>query len=140
MTKKIIQQRLIHTNKDAKNYPFIDTGASILIVAWKLTKNCSHIICDISIPGCSPHSGNSQRSKLNAESLSISKKDIDLLYCLIWRLLFTRKVTILDVKVCVTNLLTKMELSTNYHNSRYLNIDILFVKKIQIFVLSSVED
>ena len=33
-----------------------------------------------------------------------------------------------------------MKLPTNYHKNRHLNIDILFVKKIQIFVLSSIED
>ena len=123
-----------------KNYPFIDTSGSIPIVAWKLMKNRSHIISDISIPGCSSHSGNSQRFKLNAESPSMLEKDIELLYCLIGNLLFTRKVTISDVQACVTYILTRMELSTNYHNGRHLNIDILFVKKIRIFVLSSVED
>ena len=62
------------------------TSTSIPIVSWMLTKKRSHIISDISIPGHLPHSGFSQRFKLNAESLSMSEKDIGLLYCLIKRL------------------------------------------------------
>ena len=100
--KNILQQRLIYTNKDMKKYLFIDTGASIPIVAWNLMKNHSHIIINISIPGCSPHSGNSQKLKLDAESPSMSEKDIELVYCLIGRLLFTIKVTISDAQTCVT--------------------------------------
>ena len=123
-----------------KNYPFIDTDASIPIVTWKLTKNHSHIINDISIPSCSPHSGNSQRFKLDAESPSMSAKDIELLCHLIGRLSFTNKITISDIQAYVIYILTRMELSTNYHNGRHFNIDILFVKKIQMLILSSVED
>ena len=108
-----------------KNYPFIDTDASIPIVACKLTKNCSHIISGISIPGCSPHSGNSQRFKLDADSPSMSEKDLILLCCLIIRLFFTRKIT-MSKKGCVTYILTRMELPTNYHQDRHLNVDILF--------------
>ena len=138
--KHILQQRLIYRNKDGKNYPFINTGTSIPIVAWKPTKNCSRIISDISIPGRLPHFGNSQRFKLDADSPSMSEKDIELLYCLMGRLLFIRKITIPDVQACVTYIFTRIKLPTNYHKGRYLNIDILFVKKIQMFVLSSVED
>ena len=32
------QQRLLYTNKNKKNYPLMDTGTSIPIIAWKLTK------------------------------------------------------------------------------------------------------
>ena len=122
------------------NYPFIDTSALIPIVAWKVMKNCSHIISDISIPGHSPHSGNSKRLKLDIESPNISAKDIELLYCLIGRRLLLNKVTVSEVHAFVTYILTRMKLSTSYHNCRHLNIDTLFVKKIQMFVLSSVED
>ena len=118
--ENILQQRLIYTNKEVKNYSFIDTGASIPIVAWKLTKNHSHIISDVSIPGCSSHSGNSQRFKLDADSPSVS----ELLYYIIGSLLFTRKITISDIKACVTYIFTMMELTTNYHKGRHLNIDI----------------
>ena len=138
--KSVLQQNLIYTNEDMKNYPFIDTDAFIPIVTWKSTKNCLHIISDISIPGCSPHSGINQRFKLNAESSRMSEKDIELLYHLIGNILFTNKVTISDVYACVIYILTIIKLSTNYHNGRHLNIDILFVKKIQMFVLSSAED
>ena len=93
------------------------------------SKNCPHIISDISIPGHLPHSQNSQRFKLDAESSSMSEKDIELLYHLIGRLLFTSKVTILYIQTCITYILNRMELSTNYHNDRHLNIDILFMKK-----------
>ena len=72
-----------------KNCPFIDINASIPIVTWKFTKNRSHIISDISIPGCSPYSGNKQRFKLDVESTKMSTKDIELLYRLIGNLLFT---------------------------------------------------
>ena len=33
-----------------------------------------------------------------------------------------------------------MESLTNYHKDGHLNVDVLFAKKIQLFVLSSVED
>ena len=33
-----------------------------------------------------------------------------------------------------------MELSTIYHKDKYLNVDVLFVKKIRLYVLSSTED
>ena len=33
------QQRLLYTNEDKKNYPLMDTGTSIPIIAWKLKKN-----------------------------------------------------------------------------------------------------
>ena len=66
----------------------MDTGTSIPIIAWKLMKNQSHIISDISLPSRLPHSGFSQRFKLNANSPSMSDKDKRLLYSLIKRLLF----------------------------------------------------
>ena len=118
----------------------MDTGASIPIVAWKLMKKWSHIISDISIPGCLPHSGFSKRFELNAESPSISEKNIRLLYSVIKRLLLICKITRPDVHVCVWYIITRIELPTNYHKDRHLNVDVMFVKKIQLFVLSSVED
>ena len=74
------QQRLLYTNKDKRNYPLINTGTSIPIIAWKLTKNQSYIISDISIPGRLPHSRLSQRFKLNDNSPNMSGKDIGLVY------------------------------------------------------------
>ena len=73
------QQRLLFTNKNKTNYSSINNDTYIPIITWKLTKNRSHIISDISIPGCLPHSGSIQRFVLNADSPNMSEKDIDLL-------------------------------------------------------------
>ena len=100
MRKNLPQRLILYTNGDRKNYPLMDTGTSIPIVAWKLTKNRSHIISDISISGCLPHSGFSQGFKLNADSPSKSEKDICLFYSLIERLSFTNKVTRPDLHAC----------------------------------------
>ena len=132
--------KLFYTNKDLKNHTFIDVGTSIPIITWKLTKNCSHIISDKPLSSCSSYSGNNQRFKLDVESSSIPVKDIELFYCLIGRLSFTSKITRPDIQACVTYVLTMMKLPTNYRKDRNLNTDILFVKKMQIFVLSSAED
>ena len=43
----IPQQSLLYTNKDKNNNLLMDTGVSVPIVAWKLTKKRSHIISDI---------------------------------------------------------------------------------------------
>ena len=84
-------QPVLYTNEDKRNHPLMDTGTSIPMIAWKLTKNRSHIISDISIPGRLPHYGFSQRFKLNANTPNMSGKDIGLVYCLIKRLVPTRK-------------------------------------------------
>ena len=70
----------------------------------------------------------------------MSKKDIVLLYCLIERILFSSKITRLDVLACVSYIITRMESATNYHKDRHLNVNVLFVKKIQLFILLSVEN
>ena len=85
------------------------------------------------------YSGNNQRFKLDVESSSTPVKDIELFYRLIGRLLFTSEITRPDVQACVTYVLTMMKLPTNYCKNRNLNTDIMFMKKIQIFVLSSTE-
>ena len=121
------QQRLLYTNEDKRNHPLMDTGTSIPIIAWKLTKNRSHIISDISIPGCLPHSGFSQRFKLNANSPRMSGKDIGLLYCLIKRLVLTSKITRPDVLVCVLYIITRVESPTDYHKDSHLNVEVLLV-------------
>ena len=123
-----------------KNYRFIDVGTSITIVTWKLMKNRSHIISDRPLSSCSSYYGSNQRSKRNDESSSIPIKDIELFYRLIGRLLFTSKITRPSVQDCVTSLLTTMELPMNYHKNRNLNTDLLFMKKIWMFILSSTED
>ena len=134
------QRHIFCTNKDMKTYPLMDTETTIPIVTWKRTKNCSHIISDISIPGRIPHSNFDQRFKLNVKSPSISEKDIGLLYRLIERLLLTSKVTRPDVRACVLYIIARMKSSTKYHQDEQLNVDIIFVKKIWLFLLSSVEN
>ena len=105
-------QHLLYTNKDNRNHPLMNTGASILIITWKLTKNQSHIISEISIPGRLPNSGFSQRFKLNANTPNMSGKDIGLLYRLIKRFVLTSKITRLDVLTCVSYIITRMESAT----------------------------
>ena len=100
--ENILKQHLFYMNEHMKNYSLIDTGASIPIIAWELTKNCSYINSDILVPSHSPNFGNSHRFKLDADSSNMSEKDIELLYRLIGRLLFTSKITTSDVQACVT--------------------------------------
>ena len=70
----------------------------------------------------------------------MSGNDIGILYSLIERLLFSSKITRLDVLTCVSYIITRMELPTNYHEGGPMNVDVLFVKKIRLFILSSVEN
>ena len=70
----------------------------------------------------------------------MSEKDIGLLHRLIERLLFSRKITRPDVLACVSYIITMIELPTNYHKDGHLSVDVLFVKKIQLFIVSSVEN
>ena len=126
----LLQRHLFYTNKDLKNYQFIDAGTFIPIVTWKLTKNRSYIIIDKPLSSCSLYSGNNQRSKLDIESSSIPVKDIELFCRFIRRLLFTSKIARPDVQACVTYALTIMKLPMNYCKNRNLNTDLLFTKKI----------
>ena len=137
---KILQHHIFYTNKDPKNYPFIDINTSIPIVTWKLTESRSHIISNRLLSSYSSYSGNNQRSKLDGESSSIPVNHIELFYRLIGKLLLTSKITRLDVLDCVTYVLTMMELPTNYCKNRNLNTNLLFTKKTQMFVLSPTED
>ena len=134
------QQRLLFTNENKTNYASTNNDTYIPIVTWKLRKNRSHIISDISTPGRLSHSGSSQRFVLNANSPSISEKDIGLLHRLIEGLRFSSKITRPDVLACVSYIITRMELPTNYHEDGHLNVDVLFVKKIRLFIVSSVEN
>ena len=79
----IPQWSIFYTNEDMRTYPLMDNGKYVPIVTWKLTKNRSNIISDISIPGWIPNFGFDQRLKLDAGSQSMSKNDIELLYHLI---------------------------------------------------------
>ena len=135
------QQHLLFTNEDKRNYPFTNNNTYLPIVTWKLTKNQSHIISDISTPGRLPHSGFSQRFVLNANSPCMSEKDIGIFHRLIEKLLFSRKITRPDALACVSYIVTRMELPTNYHSKDgHLNVDVLFMKKIRLFILLSVEN
>ena len=66
-----------------------------------------------------------------------NKKDIELFYRFIERLLFTSNITRSNVQDCVTSLVTTIELPMKYHRNRNLNTDLLFKKKKQMFILSS---
>ena len=118
------QQRLLFINEDKTDYPFTNNDTCIPIVTWKLTKNQSHTINDISTPGHLPHSGFSQRFILNDNSPSMSDKDIGLLHPLIERLLFSSKITRPDILACVSYIITRIELPTNYHEDGHLNVDV----------------
>ena len=98
-----------------RTYLPMDNGKYIPIVTWKLTKNCSHIISDISIPGQILHSCLDQRFKLDTNSQSMSENDIGLLYRLIERLLLSCNVTRLNISACVSYIIARMESSTKYH-------------------------
>ena len=135
----LIQQHLFYTNKDLKNHTFINVSTSIPIVTWKLTKNRPYIISNKPLSSCSSYYGNNQRLKFNDVSSCIPIKDIEVFDRLIERLLFTSKITRPSIQDCVTSLLTLMKLSMNYHKNRNLNIDLLLMKKIQMFTLSSPE-
>ena len=132
----ILQQHLFYTDKDPKNYLFINIGISLPIITWKLTKNCSYIIRNGLLSSYSFYSGNNQRSKLDVESSCIPVNCIELFYRLIRRLLFTSETTRPDVIDCVTYILIMIELPTNSCKNRNLNTDLLFTKKTHICIVT----
>ena len=67
----------------------------------------------------------------------MSEKDIGLIYCLIKRLLLTRKITRPDVPACVSYIITRMELLTNYHEDGHLSVDVQFVKNMIVYSIVS---
>ena len=69
----------------------------------------------------------------------MSDKDKQLLYCLIERLLFIREITVPDVHACVSYIITRIESPSICHKNDHLQEDILSVKKLQLFILSSTE-
>ena len=96
-----------------------------------------HIIKDISIPVCLPHCGFSHSFKLNTDSPSMSDKDKLLSYSLIKRLLFLREITVPDVHAFVSYIITRMKWPTLCHKNGHMQVDLLSVKKLRLFVLSS---
>ena len=116
----ILQQHIFYKNEDSKKCQFINIGISIPIVTWKPTNNRSHIISKRFFSSYSFYYENNQRSKLDVESSSIPVNHIELFYRLTVRLLFTSKITRLDVLDFVTYVLTMIELPTNYCKNRNL--------------------
>ena len=94
----------------------------------------------MSIPGRLPHCGFSHRFKLNTDLPSMPDKDKWLLYNLTKRLVFIRESTAPDVHACVSYIITRIESPTLCHEIGHLQVDVLLVKKIRLFVLSSTED
>ena len=133
-------QHLLYKSDDKDKYPLRNTSTLIPIVGWKITKKQLHIISDISIPDCFPHCGFSHRFELNTDSPSISDKDKLLLHSLIERLLFICEITVPDVHACVSFIITRMESPSLCHKNGHLQIDVLLVKKLRLFVLSSTEE
>ena len=70
----------------------------------------------------------------------MSDKDKWLLYSLIRRLLFLCENTVLDVHTCVSYIIKRMESPTVCHKNGHLQVDVLSVKKLQLFILSSTEE
>ena len=133
-------RHLLYKSKDKKKYSLMDTNTSIPIGCWKITKKQSHIISDISIPGRLPHFAFSHRFELNTDSPSMSEKDIGLLYSLIEGLFLIHEITAPKVHACVSYIITRIESPTICHEKGHLQVDVLLVKKIRLFVLSSTED
>ena len=73
---------------------------------------------------------------MDASLPSMSENDVELLYCLIERLLILLKVTQPDISTCISYVIAKIESSTKYHKNKQLNVDILFVKKIELFIVA----
>ena len=130
----IPQQSKFCTKEDMRTYPLMDDGKYIPIVRWKLTKNNSHIISDISIPSQTSHSDFNQRFQLDTNSPSMLEKDIGLLYRLIEKPLLSCKVTRPDISACVSYTIRRTESSTKYHKDEQLKVDMLFMKTIQLHV------
>ena len=142
----MLQQRLFNTNEDPQKYLFINTGVYIPISTCKFTKNCSYIVSGTSIPNstsipiCSQYSENNHRFKVDVESPNLPEKDVELLYCLVSRLLYTSKITRPDIYACVVYIFVRMELPTEYHKDKHLDIDTLFVNKTQMFLILPLND
>ena len=126
--------------KDRNKYLLRNTSTLVPITSWKITKKRSHIISDISIPDCLPHCGFSNRFELKTDSPSMSDKDKRLLYSFIKRLLFIREITVPDVHASVSYIVTRMESPSICHKNSHLQVDVLSVKKLRLFVLSSTEE
>ena len=132
-------RHLLYKSKDRNKYPLRNTS-TLFLISWKFTKKQSGIIRDVSIPDRLPHYGLSHRFELKTDSPSISDKGKRLLYGLIERLLFISEITVPDVHACVSYIITRMELPSICLKNGQLQVDVLSVKKLWLFVLSSTEE
>ena len=98
---------LLYKSKDNNKHPLRNTSILLPIISWKITKKRLQIINDISIPVCLPHCGFIHRFELKTDSPTMSKKDKQLIYSLIERLLFICEITLPDVHLCVSYIITK---------------------------------
>ena len=94
----------------------------------------------MSIPDCLPPYRLSHRFKLKTDSPRMPKKGKRLFYSLIERLLFISEITVPNVHACVSYIITRMELPSICHENDQLQVDIILVKKLQLFILSSKEE
>ena len=132
--------RLLYKSQYKNKYPLMDTSTSIPIVGWKTMKKQLDIISKILIPGCLPHCGFCHRFELNDDLPSMSDKDKQLLYSLIKRLLFICEITIPEVHACVSYITTRIESPTLCHKKGHLKVEVLSMKKLRLFLLSSTEE
>ena len=63
-----------------------------------------------------------------------------MLYSLIKRLLFVREITVLDIHACVSYIITRMGSPSICHENVQLQVDVILMKKLRLFVLSSIEE
>ena len=105
----------------------LDHSKDVIVEAYEELKN-----------SCSHYSGNGQRFKVDVESPTLPEKDVELLYHLIERLLYTSKITRPDIQACVIYIFKTIELlPMNCYKNRDLDIDILFLNKTQTFLMLS---
>ena len=132
-------RHLLYESEDRNKYPHRNTH-TLFPINWKFTKKRSRIIRDILIPDHSPHHGLSHRIELKTDSPSMIDRDTRLQYDLIKRLLFISKNIVPNIHACVSYFITRMESPFICHENDLLQLDVLSVKKLQLFILSSKEE
>ena len=98
----------------------------VIVVAAEYLKN-----------GRSFYPGNDQMFKIDDDSPRLPPKNAELFYHHIARLLFTTKRARLDMQVCISFLYTRVKSPMDHYKDIYLDIDLLFVNKIQVFLMIS---
>ena len=84
---------------------------------------------------CSHYFRNNQVFKIDDDSPSLPPKGTKLFYHHVARILFTNKKSRPDIQACITSLFTRMKSPMDYYKDIYLDIDLLFVNKIQILLM-----